>query len=332
MEGQAVIHEPDWPDRTLESIARRDVSVLEQHLTVEQALEAIRERGAGERIVYFYVVDRDRTLMGVLPVRSLLTSALDRPLADLMITRLVTLKATATVLQACEAFLMHRYLSLPVVDGQGRLVGAVDVDLLADEALDLAERDQMSTLFETLGFRVSQVQGASPLKAFRFRFPWLLPTIASGTLCALLVSVFEQTLAESIVLAFFLTLALGLGESVSIQSMTLAIQELHALSPTLRWYLRTLRRELSTALPMGAGCGLLVGVIVHWWQGEGLAALAIGGSLVFSLAGACVFGLSVPALLHASRLDPRIAAGPVTLALADLFTLGCYFGTASLVL
>jgi len=62
---------------------------------------------------------------------------------------------------------------------------------------------QAAGLFEALGFRVSQVRGASPLRAFRFRFPWLLATIASGLACAVLVSVFQLTLASSIALAFF---------------------------------------------------------------------------------------------------------------------------------
>ena len=103
-------------------------------------------------------------------------------------------------------------------------------------------------MFEAIGFHVAQVRDASPLRAFRFRFPWLLATIGSGTICAVLAGAFEMTLAKSLVLAFFLTLVLGLGESVSIQSMTVAIQALRATRPTLRWYLRALRREAGTAL------------------------------------------------------------------------------------
>jgi magnesium transporter len=53
---------------------------------------------------------------------------------------------------------------------------------------------------------------------------------------------------------------------------------------------------------------------------------------VLSLCTACLFGLSVPALLHALRLDPKIAAGPITLALTDVFTLLCYFTMAALLL
>jgi magnesium transporter len=47
---------------------------------------------------------------------------------------------------------------------------------------------------------------------------------------------------------------------------------------------------------------------------------------------ACVFGFSVPSVLHGLRLDPKIAAGPVTLAVTDFFALTFYFSLASLVL
>src|SRR5262249_38586617 len=156
-------------------------------------------------------------------------------------------------------------------------------------------------------------------RAFRFRFPWLMTTIVSGTACAYLASVYELTLAKSLVLAFFLTLVLGLAESVSIQSMTVTIQALRALHPTRRWYWTAVRRETGTALLLGTACGTIVALIVWLWRGAGPAATAIGGSILLALCAACFFGLSVPATLHALRLDPKIAAGPVTLALTDLF-------------
>ena len=45
-------------------------------------------------------------------------------------------------------------------------------------------------------------------------------------MCALLSGFFEATLAHSLVIAFFLTMVLGLNESVSAQSMTVTIQNL----------------------------------------------------------------------------------------------------------
>lgn len=314
------------------AVARKDAAILPEEFTVQQALDAIRQRGVGEKIVYFYVVDAEERLAGVLPTRQLLTASLERRLSELMIRRVVAIPGTATVLEACEAFVLHRFLALPVVDESRKIVGVVDVGLLTEEAFDIAEREQTDALFESIGLRVSQVHGASPLRAFRFRFPWLLATIGSGTLCALLASVYAVTLAKSIILAFFLALVLGLGESVSVQSMTVTIQALRAANLNFDWYVRAFRREAGTALLLGTGCGTVVGLIVWLWRGSGLAGFVIGASILLALCAACFFGLSVPAALHALRLDPKIAAGPVTLAFTDIFTLLFYFSLAALLL
>lgn len=311
------------------TVARLDVTTLRQDLTIQEALEAIRRQGLGEKIVYFYVVDAEDRLVGVLPTRRLLTAPLNQRLADIMNRRVVALPQTASVLEACEAFVLHKFLALPVVDEQRRIVGVVDVGLLTQEAFDLAEREHADALFESIGFRVSQVRDAAPWRAFRYRFPWLLATVGSGLACALLASAFQQTLAQSLVLAFFLTLVLGLGESVSMQAMTVTIQAVRAVRPTLRRYGVALRREVTTALLLGGACGLLVGAVVWLWRGSTPAVLAIGGGIGLAVGAAGFLGVTVPTLLHALRLDPKIAAGPVTLALADVCTLVCYFSLAA---
>jgi magnesium transporter len=312
--------------------ARTDFTTLNQKLTIDQALASIRQRGVGEKIVYFYVVDDNEQLVGVVPTRRLLMAQLEQPLSDLMIRNVIAIPDTVTVLEACEVFVLHKFFAFPVIDANRRVVGLVDVSLFTEEVFDIAEREQMTEVFETLGFHVSQVRDASPWRAFRIRFPWLITTIISGTFCALLAGKYQLTLQKSLVIAFFLTMILGLGESVSIQSMTVTIQSLRTNKPTLRWYMFSLWREIFTALLLGAACGLTVGIIVLVWQHAEVPAFVIGASVTFCLLTACVAGLSVPAVLHALKLDPKIAAGPITLALADIFTLLFYFNLAKFLL
>jgi magnesium transporter len=312
--------------------ARGDVTRLHEAMTVGEALEAVRQRGLGEQIVYFYVVDGHDRLRGVIPTRRLLTAELAKKLSEIMVGRVVSIPHTATVFEACEFFVMYKYLAFPVVDDDGRIIGVVDINLFTEEVFDIAEREKTDSLFESLGFRISNLRDASPLRAFRFRFPWLFATIVSGTVCALLASLFADTLTQAIVLAFFLTLVLGLGESVSMQSMTLTIHALRMMRPTPPWYMKTLRREAGTAVLLGAACGVTVGLIVWLWQNKAVTGLAIGGSIFLAMFAACVLGLTIPTVLHALKLDPKIAAGPLTLALADLATILCYFSVAAIVL
>jgi magnesium transporter len=322
----------DHLNQPVMAAARKDFATLSEAFSIQQALDDIRAHEIGEKIVYFYVVSDEGKLTGVVPTRRLLTAPLDQRLSEVMIKRVVTIPQEATVLDALEFFAMHKLLAFPVVDQGRRIVGVVDVSVFTDEVFDMTEREHMEEVFELIGFHVSRVRDASPFRAFRFRFMWLLATIFSGTVCAFLVSVYEVTLAKSLVLAFFLTMVLGLGESVSIQSMTVTIQALRSKRATLQWYFGMLRREAVTALLLGLGSCIVVGLIVWLWHGTLLPAIAIGTSVLTILIGACLLGSSVPTLLHALKLDLKIAAGPVTLAITDMFTILCYFSLGAMLL
>ena len=305
-----------------------DFGLLRQEWTVHQTIEHLRTLNVGEKIVYFYVVGENDRLVGVVPTRKLLMSAADQTLGEVMNRRVVAMPKSATVFDACEFFVLHKFFALPVVDEERRVLGVVDISLVTDEVLEGSE-PQEEDVFEVLGFHLSQARNAAPLQAARFRFPWLIVTILSGTTCAVVSGIFENTLKEMIVLAFFMPLVLGLGESVSMQSMALAFQALRVNRPTARWFFREVRRETGTALMLGLACALIVTLIVWAWHREPCQALAIGASILFSLLNACMLGLSIPSLLHAYKLDPKISAGPITLALSDIGTLLFYLGTAS---
>jgi len=207
--------------------ARKDFPLLDASMNVAQALERIRREGLGERVIYFFATDEEKRLVGVLPTRRLLTASPETRLEEIMVRKVVAIPATATVLDACEFFVLYKFFAFPVVDEKRHIIGVVDVSLFAEEMLQASDREQQARpgpvsdeVFEALGFRLSQIRDASPWRVFRYRFPWLLATVTSGTLCAILAGAFEATLAHSLVIAFFLTMVLGLNESVSAQSMT----------------------------------------------------------------------------------------------------------------
>jgi magnesium transporter len=309
--------------------ASREFTVLEDSLTTGEAIEKLRRCGIRDMIVYFYVVDSDGRLSGVLPARRLLTDPADTPVREAMIPRVVAIPTRANLLEACEFFVLHKFLAFPVVDEDRHIVGVLDVSVFTSEVLDLAEKEQMDSLFQSIGFRVDEIRNASAWQSFLVRFPWLLATIAGGTACALLAGVFAPTLEQKIVLAFFLTLVLGLGESVSAQSVAVTLQSLHRSAPSMGWLLRAVRKEFFVALMLGLACGALVASVVLVWNQDPIAALSIGVSIVLSMLTACLLGVLIPSVSRALHLDPRIAAGPLTLALADICTLATYFGLAT---
>ena len=315
----------DLHDSVLDHI-QADVVRLLPNQTVADALHALRDRGPDHDIVYIYVVDDDGRLTGVVPTRALLASQPERPLGEIMQEDVVAIPEWATVLVAAEYFVSQRFLAFPVVSAGGELVGQVDVKVFTDEVVGHAKRS-FDDIFQIIG--VHATQGRTVWLAFRDRFPWLLTNVTGGLLCALLVSQYEHLLDAAVVLAVFLPMVLALAESVSMQSATLTLHGLHSSGMTWRLLGPGMRREFGVASLLGLGCGSIVGGISWAWKGNGDLAFALGGAIACSMATAAILGLLLPTLLHAAKLDPKIAAGPIVLAVADVCALLIYFNLAA---
>ncbi|MCE5279644.1 MAG: magnesium transporter [Planctomycetaceae bacterium] len=314
------------------TLAKKDYTALSDSWTVGQALESLRRADLGEAIIYFYVVDAQGKLVGVVPTRRLLMAQPTERLAEIMIGHVVSVAQSMTVLEACDFFIMYRLLAFPVVDDQGRIVGVIDVSLFTDEVFSLAKSRADQNVFQLIGVHVARGRKRTAWSGFRSRFPWLLCNIAGGIGCALLVGQYEAFLDSVIVLALFIPVVLALGESVSIQSMSLTLQSLYAASIDWRSLARALQAEVLTALLLGGACGILVGSVGWAWRGSFGVAAAIAASICLSIVTACVLGVALPTIIRALKGNPRIAAGPVVLALADILTLLFYFSLAGLIL
>jgi magnesium transporter len=262
------------------------------------------------------------------PTRRLLLSALDQRLADIMVKEVVTISHRATVLDACELFILHRLLAFPVVDEERRIVGLVDVELYTTELSELDRSERNDYLFQLIGVHLAESQQSSPGIAFRRRFPWLLCNIAGGILAALLSGVFEAELKRAVTLALFIPVVLALAESVSIQSVSLALRVLEGQTPTWASIFGKLRSEIAIGTLLGITSGLLVGLVAVVWLWQPIVGLCIVGGIAGGVAGAAVIGVAIPNVLHRLNLDPRVAAGPIALASADMVTLLVYFNLA----
>ncbi|HOJ61396.1 MAG TPA: CBS domain-containing protein [bacterium] len=312
--------------------ARRDTTTLRKEQTVQEALNSLRNQELSERIVYFYVVDDDHRLLGVVPVRRLLSAGLQQRIESIMVNHVVTVPASATVLQACEMFLKHRYLALPIVDETGKLVGVVDVQLFTDEVTELAQKAEVDNAFQLIGVHVALGRMVSSWVSFKDRFPWLLSNIASGIICAFIAGQYELLISEFTILVFFLTVVLALGESVSMQSMTITLQTLLQRDITWSQLWNAVRKEFATACLLGGGSGLTVGLVAFLWRRQGLASFSVGATIGLSIVTACLLGVLIPSAIRALRIDPKVASGPIVLASADIMTLLYYYNLGEFLL
>ena len=145
--------------------------------TIETALEKARQLPSAQIVLYCYVVDQRQRLVGIVPIRRLLTAAADARVSTVMIHDVIAIPSWATVLVAAEYFTNRRFLAFPVVENDGRLVGVVDVTLFTDDVLSLA-RQSFDGIFQLIG--VHATAGLTPWSGFKDRFPWLLANVGGG--------------------------------------------------------------------------------------------------------------------------------------------------------
>ncbi len=152
--------------------------------------------------------------------------------------------------------------------------------------------------------------------------------IAGGILAAFLSGIFEAELQKAVALALFIPVVLALAESVSIQSVSLALQVLHGKPPTWNNLIPKISAEFFTGAYLGIVSAAVVAIVAWFWLGSFRVVICLLGGIAGGVTTAACIGLTMPNVLRLLKCDPQVASGPLVLALADMVTLLLYFNLA----
>jgi magnesium transporter len=284
--------------------------------TVGSALRLIRAQASNvESVYYTYVTDRAGRLVGVVSLRALVMSEPQQKISDIMRRQVIRIPASTDQEEAARVSMAHDYLALPVVDDQGRLLGVITADDMADVIQEEATED-----IERLG-------GSEPLDErylrtpfwdlFKKRVPWLLALFVAGTYTSFVLEAFSNTLERAVALAFFIPLLIGTGGNVGSQIVTTVVRAMALGDLRPKDFRRVVAKELIMALAIGA-----VIAAAMFIRAETMF-LSQGIVLVVSLAAPCVVLWSallasiLPLVLHRFRIDPAVASAPLLTTLVD---------------
>jgi magnesium transporter len=306
-------------------------TTLKMSQRVEDAMMHIRKQLLDDKIFYFYAVDEDQHLKGVVSTRNLLLSDPGKKIDEITESSVVAVRADQTLRQAMEVLTKNRLLAIPVIDNEGRLLGIIDIQLYMDEAVDVAQARRSSTdLFQVLGLTLEDGKGVKTTwQIYRTRMPWIFCNMIGGFACAIISRVFELVLLEVIILAMFIPLVLTLSESISMQSMTYSLQLLSRPKLTRKRVLFQIVEEWKMVFLLAITCGLIVGGMSFLWGGGAPPAFAIATGIFLSVTITGTLGAAIPLILHSRKLDPKVAAGPVVLMFADVITTLIYLGLST---
>lgn len=303
--------------------------------TVEEVLHILHQVKREKQVEYFYVTDNEHKLQGILTTRDLLYSRPETKLIDIIDPDVVKLHDHQTLEYALKALAKHEILALPVVDKENKFIGIIEIlpaeqDLFA-KTKRLHFKNIKQDIFQFIGFSIEERKVSSWVE-FRYRMPWLLCNLVGGLICAVIGELFEKTLLHFVILALFVPLVLTLSESIAIQSMTLSLRFLHFKTILWRQVFKRLFMEWKTSTLLGIGCAILISFFYFAWSVEITPVIGIALSVIISMICAATFGALFPICLHALRLDPKVAAGPVVLMVADVVTVTIYYSLSTALL
>ena len=313
---------------TIESLISKDFPVFHVKDSVEKVFSTFRKNGLKHKIIYLYVIDEQQKLIGVVPVHRLLTSDPSESVEDIFIRRCISLSVKTTVAEARKSFSKHKFLAFPIVDDFNTFLGVLNIEAFAGDLGDISAGPRVDDLYELFGISSDLKKEKSISRSFALRLPWLLATFTTGTLAAILTGYFQATLQESLSVFFFLTLVLGLNESVAMQATTLTVTKLHKQKPTLKNYLASVFNELPCSFALGFFYAILTGVAAWFLRHNFQVSILLGFTLLTTMTLSCLWGVSVPFFFHRLEKDPKVASGPLVLGISDLFTLLIFFFSA----
>lgn len=317
-----------YPENSAGRMMDTQIFSLPWSLTAQQALDKIRDYAQISSIYYLYIVDERDVLQGVVSLRVLVTSPPQSPLKTLIRGDLVSVKPETTVDEVAREFNKYGYIALPVVNEQGRFMGTLTVDDVLDRVQESAE----AKIYAQVGLQEDERVYTPIAKSFKNRFTWMLVNLGLAAVASVVVSVFETTMSAVIVLASLNNIVSGIGGNTGVQSLAVVLRGISLGDFEIISQRKALIKETLVGLSLGAGMGTASGILVYFWKGSSLAALAIGISMVLNCLWAGLIGAAIPMVLTRMGRDPAIASTVIITTLTDIFGFFSFLGTASLLL
>ncbi len=321
-----------YPDSSAGSIMTVEFVDLKENLTVAQALERVRKVGRdSETINNLYVLDKSRTLLGILTLRGLLLADPDKTVGEIMETNVVSVNTLMDQEDVAKQFKKYDFTAMPVVDNENRLVGIITVD----DIVDIMEEETTEDIEKMAAIVPSDkpYMKTSVFETWKKRIPWLLLLMVSATFTGSIMKNFEEALGAIPALSFFIPMLMDTGGNAGGQASVTVIRGLSLEEIAFKDFFKVCWKEIRVAFLCGvtlAACNFLkllffdkVGVTI---------AFVVCVTLIVAIFVAKLVGCSLPMVAKRLGFDPAVMASPFITTIVDALSLIVYFAVATNIL
>ena len=321
-----------YPENSAGSLMTIEFVDLKKEMRVDQALNHIRRNGLDkETINICYVINKNRKLEGIIPIRKLILSDPSEVIKNIMETSIISVHTLEDQEDVAGIFRKYDLIAIPVVDNENRLVGIITID----DIVDIIEQENTEDFHKMAAMQPSDEEYLKTKVAVlaKHRVTWLLILMVSATLTGGIIQKFEDVLQSVVVLTSFIPMLMDTGGNAGAQSATLVIRGLALDEISLNDTLKVIWKELRVSILVGIILAIVnFARIVIMKQASIAIAATVSVSLFITVIISKVIGGALPILAKKMRMDPAIMAGPLITTIVDALALLAYFSMASWVL
>ena len=320
-----------YPDDSAGSIMTTEFIDLRENMTIEDALERIREIGIDTETIYTcYVLEPNRILKGIISIKDLLLAKEDSLISDIMETNIISVNTLEDQEEVAKKFDKYDLYALPVVDNENRLVGIVTVDDAINVLQDEVEED-----FEKMAAMQPTEDGyfeTSVFKHAKSRIVWLLVLMLSSAITGGIITNYENAFAAIPLLVAFIPMIMDTGGNCGSQSSTLIIRGLATDELELKDVFKILWKEIRVAVIVGITLTIVNGLRIFIQYRDIQLAITVGLSIVVTVILSKSIGCLLPLLAKKLKLDPAIMAAPLITTIVDILSILVYFQIATAIM
>ncbi len=317
----------EYPEQSAGRLMSPDFVALPETATVEAAIQHLRKSVTQERAFELFVVDAHQHLVGMVPLRRLLLADPRTPLSALLDEEVVSVRPEMDREDVARLVAKYDLVSLPVVDEQNRLVGAITVD----DVIDIVQEEASEDIFRMAGSDAAELERRRPYEVALLRLPWVLTTLLIELMAGWVIHYFNRTLAQVILLASFMPVIQAISGNTGLQSVTMVVRGLATGQVQLSRWWEPLRRQAQTSSILGAVCAVVVGLVGLLWHSP-VFALVVSVSMFISVNLSGMAGTVIPMLSKRLGFDPALTAGPFETAFQDVLGVTIFLSLATALL
>ncbi|MDG2089637.1 MAG: magnesium transporter [Gammaproteobacteria bacterium] len=316
-----------YPEDSAGGLLNTDAITVRRSHTLDAVLRYLRRHDEIPSMTdNLLVVSRDDLLVGLLPLRKVLVSDPGLTVSEIMITDFEAIPVSMPDNEVAQLFERMDWVSAPVVNEEGKLLGRITIDDIVDVIMEDADHSLMSMA----GLDEEDDTFAPVFKTAKRRAVWLGVNLVTAFIAASVINRFAETIDQVVALAVLMTIVASMGGVAGNQTLTLVIRSMAIGQIGRTNSLWLMRRELGVGLLNGLLWAFVSALIAIFWFDDNKLAYIFAGAMVVNLIVAALSGAFLPMLLKKLKIDPALAGSVVLTTITDVVGFLSFLGLAAL--